>query len=280
MEVRGTVRIRREILRWLSPTEDEPTYFQDRFQELIESKCEGTCEWLLEEDKYQAWILPQSLETVLWLNGDPGTGKSMLAASVVDQVSRDPKLQHQAVIYFFVDGRSNDPNRTQATAILRSFVYQLSCSPNIPDNGIIEKAFQASGQERALQFDVLWNIFSALLSLSAGTIITLDGLDESNDSKIEKLISNLLNLISGLDGKIKLFIFSRSTSEPHICELLHMFPSITVTARKTSKDMEIFVSINTKKVLKPCSFSTAELIETVSSSLIAGANGMYFEFLQ
>lgn len=275
MEAKSQAPTPKDILRWLSPAHDEPVYFKDRFKELIESRCEGTCQWILDEDKYQAWALPQSSETVLWLNGDPGTGKSMLAASVIHHISTDHKFGHPTLVYFFVDGRPNDPDRTHCTAILRSFIYQLYSSPNIPNNCIIEKVYQTSGQERsASRFDFLWDIFSALLSLSGNTFIVLDGLDETRDSDIETFISNLLNLISGLDGKIKLFVASRSTSEPHLRELLHTFPSITVTARKTSKDMEIFVSLNAKKVLGMCSLSTSDFVKTISSSLIAGANGM------
>src|SRR5947207_3410568 len=120
----------------------------------------------------------------------------MLVTSVIKKISRDSKLQQSIVIYFFVDERFNNPNRMHSVAILHSFVYQLSYSLNISDNDIIEKTFHASAQELSLKFEVLWDIFSALLSLNHNIIIVLDELDESNDSNIESLMSNLLNIIS------------------------------------------------------------------------------------
>ena len=84
---------RKDIIRWLSPAKYEPTYYRDRKNTLLDSKCDGTCQWLAQEDRVLAWIFPQSPESVLWLHGNPGTGKSVLTASLVHEIleTSDPR---------------------------------------------------------------------------------------------------------------------------------------------------------------------------------------------
>ena len=63
---------RTEILRWISP---EP-YFQHH-EQAKEGVLPGTGEWLLSDPIFKKWKR-ESVSSILWLHGIPGSGKSKL----------------------------------------------------------------------------------------------------------------------------------------------------------------------------------------------------------
>lgn len=206
-------------------------------------------------------------------------GKSMLAANIIEYLCHSERTKHYLVLYFFVDRRANDRERTDPVAILRSLVYQLANSPHLPNNHLVSQAVKKSGQIRASGFKSLWQLFSALLCLPSGrtTCILVDGFDEAPENGI--LINKLLELVSMPDRDIKLFLTSRTTIATDVYELLGSCSSIKVTARKTRKDMELYISSErTRQVLRKCGLTPQEL-DSCISELIASANGMYLTLL-
>ena len=61
-----------EILRWLST---QP-YF-DHHQQIKKQALSGSGRWLLQDPLYMQWY-KQSVSSLLWLHGKPGSGKSTL----------------------------------------------------------------------------------------------------------------------------------------------------------------------------------------------------------
>jgi hypothetical protein len=35
---------------------------------------DGTCEWILEHQRYQSWLNDEEKSSLLWISGDPGCG--------------------------------------------------------------------------------------------------------------------------------------------------------------------------------------------------------------
>ena len=269
MEAHRSHRIDREVLRWLSPSNNEPCYYQDRYKELIMSRCDGTCEWLLHEDSFQLWELPETAESILWIQGDPGCGKSVLTATVVEHLKRNKK---SSLLYFFLDARSNNAEATEPVAVIRSLVYQIFSSPLLPPNDVVRNAVQRSCQERALRFDVLWKLLVAMLCLTNSTYIVIDALDECTDPEL--LITRFLQLALNIDCGIRIAFSSRAISEPAICDLLKGATSIQVTPKMTARDISHFISQGTQQFSNEGNFSSA-VIEHISSSLTLNASGMY-----
>ena len=61
-----------EILRWLSP---QP--YMDHHQQIKKQALTGSGQWLLQDPLYIQWY-EQSVSSLLWLRGKPGSGKSTL----------------------------------------------------------------------------------------------------------------------------------------------------------------------------------------------------------
>jgi hypothetical protein len=71
------LRRKQAIYGWLKPTEIENEQFH---LSSIRADYPDTCQWLLDDDTFKEWFLPQYAATILpkllWLNGKPGSGRS------------------------------------------------------------------------------------------------------------------------------------------------------------------------------------------------------------
>lgn len=87
-----------------------------------------TDNWILNNSTYLKW-LKEECSRVLWLHGDPGKGKTMLAISLIEGFSKNIQLAEaassEALIYFFCDNQ--DDRRKTASLILRGLIYQILC---------------------------------------------------------------------------------------------------------------------------------------------------------
>lgn len=263
----------RRVIRWLSPPDKEPIYYKDRYMELILARCEGTGKWILHEAAFELWKLPETPEHLLWIHGDPGFGKSVIAASVVEHLRHcDPR--DATVLYFFLDARSNNSiDTTHPSAVLRSLVYQLTISPYTLSNNVVQNAVKRSTQKRASRFDDLWKLFVALLCLTKLTYIVIDALDECTDHQL--LIRQFLNLVSTSDCRVKILFTSRATGYPEICDRLEDFSSILVSASKTEKDMNNFVDFETSKLTSIKRPMSSSIVSQINKKLKSSADGMY-----
>ncbi|KAJ1328921.1 ankyrin repeat domain-containing protein 50 [Microdochium nivale] len=78
----------KEILRWLSTpgVDDEQDELHRRFQ-AVRRDAENTCQWIFQNDKVLNWLNPETLpyHSILWVTGKMGSGKSVLASSMIDR---------------------------------------------------------------------------------------------------------------------------------------------------------------------------------------------------
>lgn len=259
----------RKVITWLSPATNEPTYYRDRYSELLAARCPGTCQWIFSEEQFQMWALPETPNTVLWVQGDPGFGKSVVAASVVEHL----ESHGSQVLYFFLDARGNDLETMQPTAVLKSFIFQMLKQPNLAARRVVERAVKRSAHSRASRFDDLWELFVALSSLRNCTYIILDALDECSDYDL--LVSHLVDLVSKPSCGLKVVFTSRGSGYPTICELLDSFPTLIISASKTRMDMCQFIDAETENLQKSRNPLPSSIIHEISESLRSGAEGMY-----
>ena len=76
---------------------------KDKLLDTIES-------WIIKDSTYTKW-LQDGRSLVLWLHGDPGKGKTMLAIALIEEFSTklrlDPSVNDTALVYFFCDNQDD-----------------------------------------------------------------------------------------------------------------------------------------------------------------------------
>ena len=155
---------------------------------------ETTYSWIMQDAAYVDW-LDKNRSQVLWLHGDPGKGKTMLAIAMIEEFTNTLKCSDRgpgsALVYFFCDDQ--DDRRRTASLILRGVIYQLLCQH--PDlavylNSEFEKQReQLFASRNSLQ--TLWRIFHTIIQNSSlqEIYVVIDALDECDLESMETFLT-------------------------------------------------------------------------------------------
>ncbi|CAC9889568.1 unnamed protein product, partial [Aureobasidium pullulans] len=85
--------------------------------------------WFLESDSYRR--LKTTPATHLWLRGIPGSGKSVIASTIIEDLQKDKDVvSGSAVVYFFFS--FSDASKQTLEHMLRSLIYQLAVEHKSP----------------------------------------------------------------------------------------------------------------------------------------------------
>ncbi|KAI0410277.1 vegetative incompatibility protein HET-E-1 [Xylaria grammica] len=189
------------------------------------SRASGTCEWILGTEELTIWLgsdqiaRPESQPTyVLWLHGNPGTGKSTMAMFLTEELSKAfPETDRKTLAYFFCD--SGFDKRKTATSVVRGLLLQLVRQhPQLLD--YLLPKYNERGAELFNLFDALWTIFmdAAAHQDTGRKYCIIDALDECDrESRLYPEIERYLRLFLNKDlaslqeskQEIELFITER-----------------------------------------------------------------------
>lgn len=88
----------------------------------------STSEWIFEDDRFKRWESGEVTVPLLWIRGRPGSGKSVLAASIIDRLETRTKTpltsRRHAIVYFYCRYDMNDPRPVHA--VVRTLMDQLA----------------------------------------------------------------------------------------------------------------------------------------------------------
>lgn len=227
----------KDIIAWLAPTGYSVDYYIEDFANAKAARHANTCQWLLARDTFVQFSQPTPrADAFLWIYAQPGAGKTVLAAFLVDHFAS--RLESGCVLFFFC--KDTDDDKKTPIAVARSLLYQLfhALRDRRMASALIQEltdAMNESGHKTALNFPAIWKIFSNhILDLTPATII-VDALDECRDSEI--LIQSLRSLASSCNVAVIL----TSRKEEHLYQLLHQSPSLEVVPDDIDADIKAFV---------------------------------------
>jgi ankyrin repeat protein len=164
----------------------------------IEARCMAiqepharTCEWIFKDPTYLAWHDATKLEYhhgFLWIKGRPGTGKSTLIKSVMNNV-RDT-VKGSTVVSFFFNARGEELERS-TLGMYRSLLLQL-----LVQYPSLEKVLDTLGLAERNFTTHSWSIESlkslmrqAIKGLGRSSLICfVDALDECEEEEIRDMI--------------------------------------------------------------------------------------------
>ncbi|KAH7176107.1 NACHT domain-containing protein [Dactylonectria macrodidyma] len=211
--------IKNDIRQWINPPE-----FMRIYESAIDEMEENTAGWLFQKDEYKSWesfevsrigaqTEPEQADaqgSVLWIHGKPGSGKTFLAASVIDRLKASARRdKHRVVLFFHFDAEDGTSNNTASAyrSLLSQLFQRYSKSPDMIDRFSFSMA-DSHGQKTASMFELADLLNLCISTLEDKCFIILDGIDECDDDG--RFVSGLLGTISNCPS-VRLLVFSRPT---------------------------------------------------------------------
>ncbi|KAK6608443.1 NACHT and WD40 domain protein [Botrytis cinerea] len=187
----------------------DPQVDKERIEETKGGLLGNVSNWIFDNNDFQQWRYNQD-NSLLWIKGDPGKGKTMLLCGIINELQRSDEA---ILAYFFCQG--TDERINNAIAVLRGLIYMLiSQQPALSSH--LQEKFEVAGEnlfKDTNTFTALSAILKAMLKDESlkPTILIIDGLDECQND-----LSRLLSLIvSGLSisSRVKWLVSSRNWPE-------------------------------------------------------------------
>lgn len=227
----------KEIITWLAPTGNAVEYYMEDFANAKAARHSNTCQWVMARDAFvQFSQVTHSGGSFLWIYAQPGAGKTVLAAFLIDHIALHQ--QPGCVLFFFC--KDTDDDKRTPIAIARSLLYQLfrALRQRAMETSLTEEislAIEESGHKTALKFATVWKIFTNHISHLTPATVVVDALDECRDPEI------LIRSLQSMAKAYNVGIILTSRKEDYLYQLLHQSPSLEVAPNDIDADIKALV---------------------------------------
>jgi hypothetical protein len=143
-------------------------------EELNRCRTEHTCQWIIEHATSGLWAQRECEHEAIWVHGNLGLGKSVIAAALVQHFEQTLK---KPVASFFCS--NNEAALRMPSNIIRSCLTQVLAQNDLL-LGVIEEFRLQSGHQTATEGD-LHNLLSRVTRFGAGMVMVVDGFDECQE---------------------------------------------------------------------------------------------------
>lgn len=157
------------IQRWLSPADPSTNVNHAR-----KSRHTGTGSWFLDGETFAEWKL--GLRKYLWLYGMPGCGKTVLSATILDNIEQ---TKNSIALNFFFD--FTDTRKQKLDDMLRSLTFQLYSSQPECQHDLDSLFVYHNNGQRQPDTDRLSICLKGMMRRCKRLCIVLDGLDECSE---------------------------------------------------------------------------------------------------
>ncbi|RDW66363.1 hypothetical protein BP6252_09998 [Coleophoma cylindrospora] len=196
---------------------------------------EGTGEWINIDERWKRWKDPKSEVNVLWLNGDPGVGKSVVCAYGARSIRGEDTSCATASQYFSFDEAES------LSTVYRNIAEQLFHQLYSVDEEVSDHVYdvtQRPGNEATSSLKMLIRLFSLELK---STYIFLDGFDEEHSVKERwDNTSDIVSFFTGLakEPRSTLKLWCSTQKYRKIQDLMKDAETIDLTPTKNGADIE------------------------------------------
>ncbi|RAR02007.1 hypothetical protein DDE83_008718 [Stemphylium lycopersici] len=275
--------------------------FANTFEWNNQKRQEGTAEWIFHTNEYTSWLKASStiwsmkhMAHFLWVRGqfmgdyidreansqgvgNPGTGKSVLAASVVQQLLESVGSNqgyNPLITYYFFEHDSENGKSASCDKAYRSILAQIF--HQFQDDRDVLEVFSFAintksrhGQPIATKKELL-DTMRTLVSRVGIWFVVIDALDECEDE--ENLLSDLAEAFGDLSVKILLF------SRPNVRVLrkrLEPQQILTIDRLRNAEDLEVYFETHLTSLIDLGVLPSSADNEQLTRNLLKGADGMF-----
>ncbi|THY49200.1 ankyrin repeat protein, partial [Aureobasidium pullulans] len=163
------------LKEWLRPVDASINYVN-----ATRLRHRNTGLWFLESKRYR-WFR-DTLGARLWIRGIPGSGKTVLASTIIEDLGNDNDgISGSAVIYFFFS--FSDESKQKLDDMLRSMIFQLVTQYKSRKSQLMELLKARSHGSEQPRISELTRLFNQMVSELRHVTIVLDALDESSEKR-------------------------------------------------------------------------------------------------
>lgn len=272
---KARIRLRREIQLLTRPelhTTVADWYsradFADQQTDQLSRRQKGTGGWFLASDAYQGWR--QQTHGTLLCPGIPGSGKSAMVATVVDDLQTYCQANQDTVVAYLYCNFSRQAEQ-DLCSILATLTRQLFQERVQLPEAVTALYDKHRDRQTKPTVDELGTVFRLLVQLHSQVYIVIDALDEchNTDRQRDRLLSELFSLQQAKSNHVNILATTRFV--PEIEQRFFGHPQIEI--RATKSDLEVYLA-NRMAALADFVSKDSALQEEVKSCIVGAAEGM------
>ncbi|KAM0274359.1 hypothetical protein ACHAQH_007925 [Verticillium albo-atrum] len=195
---------RRELHAWLRHVPDE------RYEYSLQERLQVTCHWILKQPIFLNWISPEfpAGAKVLWIHGPAGFGKSVLCATIVEDITK--ALPTPVARFFF---SSDSDSREDPFLAVRSWISQVVTQHDGAFHHVLQRQ-EADADPYATRHTVV-SLFKSLVRMVPDCTFVVDGIDEcthldGTTNSVTNFLQTVVAATAGTDSRV--LVVSRSLS--------------------------------------------------------------------
>ncbi|KAL5330616.1 hypothetical protein ACEPPN_000135 [Leptodophora sp. 'Broadleaf-Isolate-01'] len=256
-----------QVLEWFSAARST----QEDHEEFRRARSQGTGDWILKEEKVRNWLevdVPES--SILWINGIPGAGKTILASIIIDStLTNDSKN----TAFFYC--KENDSEKNSCISIYRGLLSQMlnnhrDLIPYCHDRMV------STGEINLTTVTQAESLLKVLFEKADNTRVVIDGLDECDVDQRKLLLAFFTDAVDHFDerdpGKLRVLLISQDYLD--IQKALQCATVLKLTNENNEADIKTYVrewslKFQSKYELEPA------ILEEIQYSTCARAKGMF-----
>ena len=255
-------RLRSRFFNSLSKHNHETAFSQARKK--------GASTWILDKDGYQEWVAKQKSWTML-CSGIVGSGKSVLSASVVEDLSLK-KPTNSSLGYFFC--RYDMAETLRAREVMGSLARQLL--QNQPTRELSLDKLDHNSGDIDPNIDQIAQILLRVLPSDQQYFLVIDGIDECSEAEHIVLLKTLQYILESTKQIFKLFWTCRFDLVAKVSEKLRPDNQVNISPSCNAPGISNFIECALKEALESQRLKLRDprIIVKIQEALENGAQGM------
>ncbi|KAK6526134.1 hypothetical protein TWF281_011170 [Arthrobotrys megalospora] len=209
---------------------------------------------------------------VLWYHGIPGSGKSILATSVIDHLYNKHRSTKACIVYFFCDFHT--PETLRYRAILSSLLKQIVIMNGMLSDRQQEK-LEAAYLESMYPPDIsqIGDLLISFAKKLGRLYITIDGIDECPTDDMLDILGFCKRLLAKKPKDLKIILSSRPDID--VPRSLKISYNVSLSTAMHRPDLEAYIQSELETKCSNLDLYPAKVKEEVKQALLKGADGMF-----